>query len=96
MVEMGAKIKRKTYRFDLKKKYQYLKHFEPAQDNVENGTRDFWIWDATIGYQFPRRTGYVAVSFNNLFDRTFRYQPVGIDERFLPDFSMNVRFFINF
>jgi len=76
-------------------RYQNLKDFEP-QDDVVNGTRDFWIWDGTVGYQFPKRTGYVAVSFNNLFDRTFRYQPVGIDERFLPNFSMNVRFFINF
>src|SRR5262249_46944199 len=75
---------------------QHLQNFEAAADGVENGIRDFWIWDANIGYQFPKRTGYVAFSFNNLFDRSFRYQPVGIDQRFLPDFSANMRLFLNF
>jgi Flp pilus assembly protein TadD len=77
-------------------RHQELKNFELAQDAVANGTRDFWIWDATVGYQFPKRTGYIALTFANLFDRSFLYQPVGIDERFLPDFSVNMRLSLNF
>jgi tetratricopeptide (TPR) repeat protein len=76
-------------------RHQTLDDFEPA-DGVLNGQRDFWIVDATIGYQFPKRTGYVALAFNNLFDQDFRYQPVGIDQRFFPDFSVNMRLFLNF
>jgi hypothetical protein len=77
-------------------RHQTLEDFEPASDGILNGRRDFWIMDATVGYQFPKRFGYVAFSFNNLFDRDFRYQPVGIDQRFLPEFSANMRLFINF
>lgn len=76
-------------------RYQELKNFEPA-DGVVNGAHDFWIVDATVGYQFPKRTGYVAFSFNNLFDQSFRYQPVGIDQRFLPDFSVGMRLSLNY
>jgi hypothetical protein len=77
-------------------RHQTLEDFEPANDGVRNGVQDFWIVDATIGYQFPKRFGYVAFSFNNLFDRDFHYQPVGIDQRFLPEFSANMRLFVNF
>ncbi len=76
-------------------RYQELKNFEPA-DGVVNGAHDFWIVDTTVGYQFPKRTGYVAFSFNNLFDQSFRYQPVGIDQRFLPDFSVGMRLSLNY
>jgi Tfp pilus assembly protein PilF len=76
-------------------RYQNLKDFE-ADDGVVNGNRDFWIFDAMVGYQFPKRTGYVAFSFNNVFSQDFRYQPVGIDERFLPTFSANMRLSLNF
>lgn len=76
-------------------RYQELKNFDPA-DAVENGTRDFWIFDATLGCQFPKRTGYMALSFNNLFDRDFRYQPVGIDQRFIPQFSLGLRLSLNY
>ena len=77
-------------------RYQDLENFEPAQDGVENGIRDFWIWDANVGYQFPKRNGYIALTFANVFDQSFRYQPVGIDQRFLPDFSVNMRLSLNF
>jgi hypothetical protein len=77
-------------------RHQELNDFEPASDGVQNGTQHFWIVDTTLGYQFPRRLGYVALGFNNLLDQTFHYLPVGIDQRFLPTFSMNMRLFVNF
>jgi outer membrane receptor protein involved in Fe transport len=77
-------------------RHQRLEDFERAADGVANGARDFWILDATVGYQFPRRLGYIAFTFDNLLDRDFRYQPVGIDQRLLPEFSANMRLFVNF
>lgn len=77
-------------------RHQTLEDFETGSDGVRNGTEEFWIMDATVGYQFPQRTGYVAFSFNNLFDQDFRYQSVGIDQRFLPEFSVNMRLSLNF
>ena len=74
---------------------QRLEGFETA-DGVADGARDFWLLDATVGYQFPQRTGYVAFTFNNLLDQDFRYRAVGIDQRFLPDFSVNFRLSLNF
>jgi hypothetical protein len=45
MVEMGAKIKRKTYRFDLKKKYQYVSHFRikerPPIEKIKEAIKKF-------------------------------------------------------
>ena len=45
MVELGAKIKRKTYRFDLKKKYQYVSHYKikerPPIEKIKDALRAF-------------------------------------------------------
>lgn len=76
-------------------RHQELSAFDAA-DGVVNDTRDFWIVDATVGYQFPRRRGYLALNCNNLFDQSFRYQPVGMDQRFLPDFSVGMRLSLNY
>jgi hypothetical protein len=76
-------------------RHQTLENFEVA-DGVANGTQSFWILDASVGYQFPRRTGAVTISFNNLLDRDYRYQPVGLDSRFYPDVNVGVRLFLNF
>ena len=77
-------------------RHQTLEDFEQASDGIPNGKQDFCIVDATLGYQFPQRTGYIAFSFNNLFDEDFRYHPVGIDQRLVPEFSANARLFLNF
>ncbi|MEW6036590.1 MAG: hypothetical protein AB1529_08320 [Candidatus Micrarchaeota archaeon] len=44
MVEMGAKVKRKTYKFELKKKYQYVSHYKikqrPPIDKIKDKFRE--------------------------------------------------------
>lgn len=63
---------------------------------AKNGNRDFWIWDASVGYQLPKRYGVILLSVTNILNQGFLYEPVGIDARFLPDTSVNLKVNLNF
>ena len=39
-----------------------------------DGREDFFVWDAAIGWRFPKRLGIASLTVKNLFDETFRYQ----------------------
>jgi tetratricopeptide (TPR) repeat protein len=41
---------------------------------VPEGSDDFFVVDAAIGYRLPRRFGIVSLSVSNLFDQHFHYQ----------------------
>ena len=38
------------------------------------GSGDFFVVDAAVGYRLPKRFGIVSLSVNNLFDNKFKYQ----------------------
>ncbi len=42
----------------------------------EEGSDQFWLVDATIGYRLPKRYGLVTVGVTNLFDEEFDYYEV--------------------
>lgn len=44
--------------------------------NYEPGEDRFWVWDASIGYRLPGRTGILAIDAKNIFDRRFRFQEI--------------------
>jgi tetratricopeptide (TPR) repeat protein len=46
----------------------------PSTDTPESGEDRFWIFDASVGYRFPKRYGIASVEVRNLFDRQFQYQ----------------------
>jgi tetratricopeptide (TPR) repeat protein len=48
--------------------------FAEAADNDE-----FWVVDASIGYQLPARTGRISLEFKNLFDESFKFQDTDPD-----------------
>ena len=39
-----------------------------------DGSDDFFVVDAAIGYRLPKRFGIVSLSVSNLFDNKFKYQ----------------------
>src|SRR5262249_7126956 len=48
-----------------------------AQDlslGFSEGDDSFTLFDATVGYRFPRRYGQVMLAVNNIFDTKFKYQ----------------------
>ncbi|MBI1884680.1 MAG: TonB-dependent receptor [Chlamydiae bacterium] len=61
-----------------------------------DGIQDFWIWNASIGYQFPKRYGLIILSVTNILDEDFIYESLGLDARFIPQRSVNVRVSLNF
>jgi len=42
-------------------------------DVFEDGSDQFWLVDAAIGYRFPNRYGFVTLGVKNLFDEKFDY-----------------------
>jgi tetratricopeptide (TPR) repeat protein len=43
-------------------------------DPVESVSDHFWVLDAAVGYQLPKRYGRVTVEIRNLLDQQFRFQ----------------------
>jgi tetratricopeptide (TPR) repeat protein len=39
----------------------------------EDGDDNFWVFDASLGYRFPKRFGFFTVGVTNLFDNDFEY-----------------------
>ena len=55
--------------------------------NQNSTTSDqFWVFDASIGYRFPKRLGLFNLSVFNLFDQSFRFQDSNSDPQRLPRF----------
>jgi tetratricopeptide (TPR) repeat protein len=45
----------------------------------EEGSDQFWVVDASIGYRLPKRWGILTVEAKNLFNKSFRYQDTDHD-----------------
>jgi hypothetical protein len=45
-----------------------------AVATYEDGKSDFSVYDASIGYRFPKRMGVASLSVQNLTDKEFEYQ----------------------
>ena len=39
-----------------------------------DGSDDFFLVDATVGYRLPKRAGVISLQVKNLFDDEFNYQ----------------------
>jgi outer membrane receptor protein involved in Fe transport len=49
--------------------------FVSTQTNqVQHGSDQFWIVDASIGYRLPNRMGLLSLDARNLFDNRFHFQ----------------------
>jgi tetratricopeptide (TPR) repeat protein len=46
----------------------------PDVSPLAEGSDEFFVVDATIGYRFPNRSGLAGIEARNLFDKGFRYQ----------------------
>ena len=42
--------------------------------SLDNPGDNFWIFDLSIGYRFPKRVGSIKLSVNNIFNNGFCYQ----------------------
>ena len=68
------------------------------------GSSDFFLVDAAIGYRIPRRFGIASLSVTNLFDESFKYQDDSFREfqdapsvgPYLPDRLIMGRLTLNF
>jgi outer membrane receptor for monomeric catechols len=45
-----------------------------ASSELPEGSDDFFVIDAVVGYRLPRRFGVVSLSATNLLDNKFNYQ----------------------
>ncbi len=64
---------------------------------AEDGTSSFWVFDAGLGYRFPKRHGSIVLSVNNIFDEDFAYdQSSGVEEFVTPETSATLVFSVNF
>ncbi|MCB0310492.1 MAG: hypothetical protein KDD42_04625, partial [Bdellovibrionales bacterium] len=66
-------------------------------DFLEDGSSDFWIFDAGLGYRLPERHGSVVLELNNLLDQDFEYdQSLGVEEFLRSDFGARIIAAVNF
>jgi len=63
----------------------------PQTATFDDGTDDFFLVDADVGYRLPKRLGIISLEVHNLFDTSFHYedlnsQTAGLDvtSPFLP------------
>ena len=53
----------------------YINQDVNRADGFSNeGSDDFFVVDAAVGYRLPKRFGIVSLSVSNLFDNKFKYQ----------------------
>lgn len=43
------------------------------ESEADRNQTNFWLFDTSIGYRFPKRFGSLSFETTNLFDRSFRY-----------------------
>ncbi|MCH6579302.1 MAG: TonB-dependent receptor [Nitrospinae bacterium] len=71
---------------------------------LADGTDEFVVVDAALGYRLPRRRGTVSLELRNLFDREFNFQDDGFREfadepstgPYIPDRVVLLRVSLNF
>ncbi len=66
------------------------------------GTDDFWVFDAAVGYRFPRRHGAIMLDVRNVFDRHFSYYDINFfgpdprNPRFIPNLAVMLNAVLSF
>lgn len=66
-------------------------------DFIEDGTNDFWVVDAGVGYRLRNRHGSIVLRFNNILDEDFTYdQSPGFEEFIAPEFGATLVARVNF
>jgi outer membrane receptor protein involved in Fe transport len=81
---------------------QQLRSSDP--DSFADGSDDFVVVDALVGYRFPKRFGIASLEVNNLFNTGFHYQDDSfrnfkdepLSPRFVPERAVVGRITINF
>jgi tetratricopeptide (TPR) repeat protein len=74
----------------------------PADFDIVDGSADFWVADASLGYRLPNRLGSVSILVDNLFDRQFSFQDRNFQAnepfapRFIPERTLFLRFTLAF
>ena len=48
--------------------------WDPGLVSISNGSDRFWVFDAAVGYRFPKRYGMLTFEVKNLFDESFEFQ----------------------
>lgn len=69
-----------------------------------DGTDDFFLVDASLGYRFPNRRGFASLEVRNLFDNGFQYQDDSFREfrdepsigPYIPERQIRLRVTLNF
>ncbi len=63
----------------------------------EEGSSQFWIIDAGVGYRFPKRQGSILIKVNNVLDQDFTYdQSFGFEEALVESMYGELRVNFNF
>ncbi len=55
---------------------QQVTTVEDSPKPPSNNSKDFWTFDASIGYRFPQKFGSISFEARNIFDKAFRYESV--------------------
>lgn len=62
-----------------------------------DGSDDFWVFDASLGYRLPKRYGMIAFKVNNLLDKKFRFQDTDPENpSVFPDRFISLRLTLSF
>jgi hypothetical protein len=65
-------------------------HYDPGSKNTDKES-NFWTFDISAGYRFPKRYGLARIGFKNTFNQKFRFQDINVivptnpDPRLVPD-----------
>lgn len=71
--------------------------FADASFTPVDGSQTFTIANLVLGYRLPERRGNASLECANLFDRSFRFQDVGLeDARFVPQRTCRLRLSLDF
>ncbi|NJD06716.1 MAG: tetratricopeptide repeat protein [Methylococcaceae bacterium] len=65
-------------------------HYDPDSKNSDKES-NFWTFDISAGYRFPKRNGLARIGFKNTFNQKFKFQDINVivptnpDPRLVPD-----------
>jgi outer membrane receptor protein involved in Fe transport len=74
----------------------------PLGSTLAQGTSEFQVFDAVMGYRLPARRGMISLGVKNLFDRHFSYQDLNFQTSqaqpplFLPTRTVELRVALDF
>lgn len=64
---------------------KFVQALSPFETEIVPGESHFWVFDAAVGYRFPKRLGIFTITAKNLFNKTFNFQDTDpSDPRFQP------------